>query len=72
MNVFTQYFDYCQKNGIKGVINPRMIQFQNRGYHLFNQIVSVAQGKAIRKYLDWTKTFEHCQLREVVIDTCQM
>lgn len=29
-------------------------------------------GIAIRKFFDWAKTFDHCKLREVIIDTCQM
>lgn len=40
MKAFMYYYEHCQKNGIKSVINPRLIHFVNRGYHLFNQVVS--------------------------------
>lgn len=33
---FMQYFESCQKQGIRAVVNPRLIYFWNRGYHLFN------------------------------------
>lgn len=52
-----QYFDACRENGITTVVNPRLIAFWNRGYHLFNNSVTTAQGAAIRRFLDWAKKF---------------
>lgn len=39
LNAYIKYFEDCRKNNIKRVINPRLILFFNRSYHLFNQIV---------------------------------
>ena len=67
---FIDFYDSCGKE--KTIVNPGLIQMWNRSKYLFNERVSLEQAKAMNKFFEKTKNYNHCQLRELIIDSCQM
>lgn len=72
MEAYLNFYESCIKQGQKTVINPRLINFWKRTQYLYNTRVSLDQAKAVRRYLLMTKEYEANQLREIILDSCEM
>lgn len=72
MHGLIDYFELCRRLDPLKTIDPSLILINEGSYCLFNRSISIEQSIAIREYLLISKDMRKRQIKDLVIDSCQM
>lgn len=66
------YYNSCGREKSDTPINMNLIHFENKAQYIYNKKVNLQQGQAIHKFLRLSKNRPDSQVREMIIDSCNM